>query len=179
MDQIRVHGMGGVHKDDGLPPAELRPDRLEGVMAEVVVAVSIPREERDAIRMEFVQSVGNLFDRRFGVDKRRQGREEAVLGRILGHQRIRVLVALARQRLCLRRVLFDTRSRGRDGENRRLVPDARRELAVFLLAPWGYVPAGWITASPVERCSLLLSSLGSNQYGDSLQESVPWRMTSG
>lgn len=81
--QPRVLGMGGMHKYNGLAVTEFGPDRPEMFMAEIVMALAVSGEQRDAVCMEDIHRVADLLHSQLRIEQRRDGGEEAIFPRFL------------------------------------------------------------------------------------------------
>ena len=85
-------GRGRMHVDHGLPAVELGHHRRKGRIAEPLVAIA--REEPDAVGLQRIERVADLFETALDVGQRQAGEKTEAPAVIKRHPRA-VLVALA------------------------------------------------------------------------------------
>ena len=141
VDQVRIDWVGGVDEDDGFAPAEFGPDGLEVWVAEVVVVGAVAGEEGDAVGVEDVEHVCDLFEAGFGVEERGDGTEDTVAFGVVVAELGDVVVQLAGEGGCFGGFFLDAGARGGYGQDDGLVADIFGKGLVGFHGPCWDVPS--------------------------------------
>ena len=94
VNEFGVDRVGRMDEDDGISFAELGPDGIEVLMAEIGVAIAITSEEGDPVSGEVVKGVSDFAEAGLGVEQGGKRGEKPVGSWVLLLERCAVLIAV-------------------------------------------------------------------------------------